>query len=165
MLSLRSWAALNLSYRETMRLEESEISIVAMALIDPIAKINDFEKAREQTDLQREFLRQDKHVCRMRNYEVRGLQKQFQGRASCWCYCPQGPICNCKCAALLTIAMEYRENQCWRTKGPNLPKIDLNAPMKNFIFHKLHDPDLFYNVKTVYPNKRIVTRCPNPQPE
>ena len=165
MLSLKTWAAINLSYSNTMRLEESELSIVALALIEPIARMNEFEKTQVQSGLQEEFLRLEKHVCRMRGYRVRGLQKQIQGRASCWCYCPQGPLCNCKCAALLTIAMEFRENQCWRTIGPNLPKIDLDAPMKNYIFKRLRDPDLFYNVKILYPNKRLATRCENPKPE
>ena len=147
MLSLRSWAALNISYNTAMRLKESEISILSIALIEPISRMDLFRGNRNKLELQEELLEKERHVCRIQEYRVRGLTKKVQGRSACWCYCPGGPLCNCGCAALLTILMEYRENQRWRTKGPNIPEVDLDAPILSYLANPLRDNQLFYNVR------------------
>ena len=147
MLSLRAWAAINISYNTAMQLEESEISIMSIALIEPVSKMDLFIGNRNKLELQEELIEKERHVCRIEEYKVRGLVKTVQGRSACWCYCPGGDLCNCSCAALLTILMEYRENQRWRTKGPNIPELDLNAPIKNYLMRPLHDSHLFHNVR------------------
>ena len=146
MLSLKAWSAASLSYNQTTKLDASQISIFALAMIELIENMGQMETIPEDNGLYKVFMEKGKHACRIRKYKVRGMMKQAQDRAICWCYCPKGPLCNCSCSALLDLLMEYRENQCWRTKGPNLPKIDLKAPIKSFLFKRLHDPDLFYFV-------------------
>ena len=152
MLSLKAWAAINLSYRETINLPDCAISVASRALIEPISKMDLYEDRPDRRGLWDAFWAEDKHVCRLTRYRVRGLWKSVQGRAACWCFCPGGNICNCGCAALLTILMEFRENERWRTKGPHIPEIDLDEPIKNYLFRPLFDAHLFYNVR--YPNRR-----------
>ena len=147
MLSLRSWAAINISYNTTMQLKESELSIMSIALIEPICRMDMFIGNRNKLELQEELIDKRRHVCRIKEYRVRGLVKQVQGRSACWCYCPGGILCNCNCAALLTILMEFRENQRWRTKGPNIPEIDPNAPIIEYLAGPLRDVNLLYNVR------------------
>ena len=150
MLSLRAWAALNISYNTAMQLEESEVSVMSIALIEPICKMDLFRRNRNKLELQEELIAKNRHVCRMTQYRTRGLTMTIQGRAACWCYCPMGGLCNCSCMALLTILMEYRENQRWRTKGPNIPELNLDAPILEMVAGPLVDNHLFYNAR--YPN-------------
>ena len=152
MMSLKSWAVINMSYSQIIKLPESELSVASRALIEPISMMNLYEDRQDRRGLYDAFMEEDRHVCRLSRYRVRGLWKTIQGRAACWCYCPRGGICNCGCAALLTILMEFRENQRWRTKGPNIPEIDLFGPVKDYLFRPLFDAQLFYNVR--YPNLR-----------
>lgn len=152
MLSLKSWAAINLSYSEAINLPDCAISVFSRALIEPISKMDLYEDRPDRRGLWDAFREENEHVCRITRYRTRGLWKNVQGRAACWCFCPGGGICNCGCAALLTILMEFRENQRWRTKGPNIPEIDLNGPIKDYLFRPLFDAHLFYNVR--YPNAR-----------
>ena len=146
MFSLKSIAAMNLNYGQVMELPEPELAVFSMAMIEPLSKMDLFEQDESRRGLWNEFMRNDQHICRVERYTVRGLQKEVQGRAACWCYCPNGSICNCQCGAALTILMEYRENQIWRNKGPNIPKINRNTPIKIYLKKKLIDPQPRYNV-------------------
>ena len=147
MLSLRAWAALSISYNQAMHLEDCQISILSIALIEPIYRMDLFRRNRNKLELQEELIEKNGHVCRMTEYRTRGITKTIQGRSACWCYCPGGGLCNCRCAALLTILMEFRENQRWRTKGPNIPELDLDAPILNMLAGPLQDNHLFHNVR------------------
>ena len=147
MFSLKSWAAISLSYNEAINLGPCELSVFSVAMIEPIEKMNLYEHREGRRGLYDVFLEKQKHVCRITSYKVRGLTKVAEGRAVCWCYCPQGPLCNCGCGALLTLLMEFRENQRWRTRGPNIPEIDLDGPIRDYLFNALRDRQLFYNVR------------------
>ena len=151
MFSLRSLASINLSYSQAMQLDESQLSIFSIGMIEPIARMNEYEPREDRRGLYDEFMVNNKHACRIKKYKVRGITKEATGRAVCWCYCPNGPLCNCGCGALLTLLMEFRENQRWRTKGPNIPQINLHAPIKNFLVKELKDNQLFYNVRRPIP--------------
>lgn len=147
MLSLKTWAAINLSYEHAINLEPCALSVFSIAMIEAIDKMNIFENREGRNGLRDVFIEKEKHACRITSYQVRGMVKEADARSTCWCYCPGGSLCNCGCGALLTLLMEFRENQRWRTRGPNIPQINLKGPIKSYLFHALRDPQLFYNVR------------------
>ena len=136
-----------MSYGSVMEMEEHELAVFSRVMIEPLAKMDRYEPNEGKRGLWTEFINNQRHICKVNSYMVRGLRKEVQGRAACWCYCPSGPICNCGCGSILTILMEFRENQLWRTIGPNIPKIGRYQPIKEYMFTALKDPDLFHNVK------------------
>ena len=158
MFSLQSIAAMNMSYGQVMKLPDPELAVFSRALIDPVSRMDEYEHNESKRGLWEEFINNSRHICRVKSYRVRGLTKEVQGRAACWCYCPQGTICNCQCGSILTILMEFRENQIWRSKGPNIPRIKRDMPIKNYIYEGLVDPDPFYNA-----SKFVINRFDYPE--
>ena len=113
-----------ISVRQALRADPAQKEVLTRICL---AKIPDNENSTTMAMFNRSLQAVQGHVCILINYSVwhggNLGQRKFRKKTLCRCKCKRlGILCECYCACLFKMIMEYREAEVFRGYRPNQRK-------------------------------------------